>query len=54
MDSVIQATGTANFEDCLRRGNQSKTENRLLRVCTITENKGTVVLGVELDQAGGK
>ena len=36
--SVTQATGKAEFEDGLNRGNQSGARNRFQRLCTITES----------------
>ena len=36
--SVTQATGTAEFEDGLDRGNQSGAGSRFQRLCTVTES----------------
>ena len=43
MDSQIQATGRAEFEDGVRIGNQSEAGNNF-RGSTIPENKGIIVL----------
>ena len=51
--SVIQATGRTDFEDGLWIGNQSEVVNILLRVRTIPENKGIIVLGGGVDQVPG-
>ena len=48
--SVNQATGLPDFEDGPRIGNQSEAGNSLQRVCTIPENKGTIVLRGRMDQ----
>ena len=45
MSSVIQVTGTAEFEAGLRIGNQPETKNRF----PINISKGTIVLGSRVD-----
>ena len=48
--SVIQATGSTDFEDGPRIGNQSEVGNSLQRVRIIPENKGIIVLRGGVDQ----
>ena len=48
--SVIQVTGRTEFEDDLRRGNQSKAGNGFQRVRIIPEINATIVPGGGVDQ----
>ena len=48
--SVIQATGTAEFKDGPRTGNQSETRNSHQRVCTISKINATIDFRGRVDQ----
>ena len=50
VDSVIQATLMAKFEDGQRISNQSEAEKSLQSVCNIPENKGIIVFKGSLDR----